>query len=244
MKILVCVVTYNCAPILPWFLRHYGAFADTIWAWDDKSDDGTAELLKAHPKVFFEEWKLESGINEDVFLKFAYDTYPEACPYFDWVMWVDPDEFIYAPKVRSILTGVPHECQLILTSGFNMMGEGLPKDDGRQIWEVMPMGVHSSVYSKPVVFRPCCKIRWNRGKHQTEGVTLNYSIPLLKLLHYRYLGREYTKAGNAKNYARCGLANGDKGAAWSCAPDYTGPHSPDWAEAMKPIAHNVIKDPL
>jgi len=244
MKILVCVITYNCAGIMPWFLRHYESFADTIWAWDDKSDDGTAELLKAHPKVFLKDWAFESGINEDVFLKFTYDTYPEAAGYFDWVIWVDPDEFIYAPNVRSVLNGVPHECELVLTNGFNMIGDGLPKDNGQQIWKLLTQGVHSQVYSKPVVFRPECKIRWVRGKHSTEGVTLRHTAkPLLKLLHYRYLGGQYTAAGNAKNYARCGLTNGDKGAAWTCHPDFKGPHSAEWAEAMKHHAYDVINTP-
>jgi hypothetical protein len=68
--------------------------------------------------------------------------------------------------------------------------------------------------------------------------------PKLKLLHYRYLGYEYTRMKNAKNYERCGLKNGDKGAAWSCAPGYNGEHSPIWAKKAIQNAINVVDAPI
>jgi len=36
------------APVL---LRHYETVAERIFVWDDQSDDGTTEMLKAHPLV-------------------------------------------------------------------------------------------------------------------------------------------------------------------------------------------------
>jgi hypothetical protein len=135
--------------------------------------------------------------------------------------------------------------EVIKPDGYNMTGNGLPKDDGRQIWEIAPMGVAAPVYSKPVVFQPHIKINWIRGKHALENCkpVVNETTPL-KLLHYRYMGADYTRAKNAKNYARCGLLSGDKGAAWSCSPGYDGPdkeHSPQWAEFAKTKAFNVIE---
>jgi hypothetical protein len=65
----------------------------------------------------------------------------------------------------------------------------------------------------------------------------------MKLLHARYFGADYTRSKNAKNYARCGLLSGDKGAAWSCSPGYDGAdkeHSPQWAEFARTVAFNVV----
>jgi len=243
MKILVFVITYNCADVMPFFLRHYGVFADEISAFDAYSTDGTREQLSAHPKVILRNWENDTGIDEDRFLAHWQEWYPKARGAFDWVMIIDPDEFIYAPD------GVPFRLKLAKdngievcqTSGFNMVGDGLPKDDGRQIWEIHPMGVRAPVYSKPVVFQPLIKINWVRGKHALEDCNPKLSIaPVFKLLHYRYMGAAYTAAKNAKNYARCGLQSGDKGAAWSCAPGYTGEHSAPWAESAKAKAINVL----
>lgn len=245
MRILIFVITHNCADVLPFFLRHYSTFADEISAWDDKSTDGTRELLRANPKVFLREWQHDTGIDEDLFLSHWQHWYPQAAGHFDWVMIPDPDEILYAPDVRETLWQAKAAgIEVVRSAGYNMVGDGLPVDDGRQIYDINPMGVSAPVYSKPVVFQPHIKINWVRGKHNIENCfpVMSQDLPL-KLLHYRYLGADYTRAKNAKNYARCGLLSGDKGAAWSCSESYDGAdkeHSPTWAEEAKKKAINVL----
>jgi hypothetical protein len=246
MKILVFVLTFNCRDVLPFFLRHYETFATEISAFDDHSDDGTRELLKAHPKVILRDWNKESGINEDLFLAHWQEWYPKAAYKFDWVMIPDSDEFLYSPDMLGTLALAKSVgLQVIKPRGFNLVGDGFPKDDGHsQIYELNPMGVEAPVYGKPVIFDPRIKINWNRGKHALEHCNpVVGSETGMKLLHARYFGADYTRAKNAKNYARCGLLSGDKGAAWSCSPGYDGPdkeHSPQWAEFAKTKAVNVM----
>lgn len=239
MKIIVFSVCYNESDILPFYLRHYSSFADEISVFDDHSDDGGAALLRTCPKVVFREWPYRNGIDEDQFLNFAYEWYPKAHPSFDWAIWCDIDEFVFHPNIRQALEqAMADGYEAIKPDGFNMMHEGLPKDDGRQIWEICNAGVVAPVYSKPIIFRPNCGIRWNRGKHDVEG--FNGKIlhdSAFKLLHYRYLGYDYTKARNARNYAR---VPGDKGAAWSCRPDYHGEHSPEWAAEALTLAQRIL----
>jgi len=246
MKIIVFVITYNCADVLPFFLRHYSSFADEISAFDDYSTDDTRSLLLANPKVILRDWPYRTGIDEDAFLAHWQEWYPKASGRFDWVMIPDSDEILYAPDIRRLLSDQQAlGYDVIQTQGWNMTGDGLPKDDGRQIWQISPMGVPAPVYSKPVVFRPHIKINWNRGKHALENCNPEVTPrPMIKLLHYRYMGFEYTKAKNAKNYARCGLQSGDKAAAWTCAPNYTGEHSAKWSEKAKQLAVNAVKAPL
>lgn len=257
MRIWIFTICHNEIEIAPWFLRHYAQFADRILVWDDASTDGTRELLKAHPAVTLYDWPYASGLFEDKNLHHAYDVYPHAHGQADWCMWVDMDEFIYHPRMREILwtnanrpesLGFPAMLDVINTQGFNMLGNGLPVNgyEHKQIWEHNPIGVRAPNYSKPVVFSPTAKIRWMRGKHQLEGVTpFGFNVPAqLKLLHYRYLGAEYTRRKNAKNYERCGGSTGDRAAAWTCAPDYDGPDkegSPQWAEWAKSVAFNVLE---
>lgn len=245
MRIIVFVITHNCADVLPFFLRHYETFADEISAWDDRSTDGTREMLASTPKVILREWPHRTGIDEDLFLAHWQEWYPKARGAFDWLMIVDPDEFIHAPSIRTLLnTAKSTGIEVIRPTGYNMVGDGIPHDDGRQIYEISPMGVDAPVYSKPVIFQPNIIIRWIRGKHDIEDCNpVMKPLKFFKLLHYRYMGADYTRAKNAKNYGRCGLLNGDKGAAWSCSPGYDGPdkeHSPQWAEEAKKRAFNVL----
>lgn len=250
-KIWVFSVTHNSAPMTRWWLRHYEKFADKILVWDDHSTDGTREILRAHPKVEMKDWPHGNGIDENQFLAFAHEIYPTAAGKAQWVMWADSDEFIMSTQFswEEIFTSCEN-CDVIQTLGFNMVGDGtgLPswKQSGdAQIYDLIRPGVFAPIYSKPVVFRPEVRIRWNRGKHTLEDCTPRLSHkPLLKLLHFRYLGADYTRERNAKNYARLGLEDGDKGAGWTCAPGYDGwekEGSPTWATRAVKESFDVIR---
>lgn len=247
MKIWVFAVCHNEAPILPFWLRHYGAFADRMLIFDDGSDDFGMDIIRAQPKATLERWPHADGMDEENFLKFARNTYPIARGRADWVIWCDMDEFVYHPDWAGLLASrIVIDQPIIYSAGFNMTNldfDGLPKDDGRQLWEMLPMGARAPVYSKQIMFRPEVDMQWIRGKQWVEG---NYDPilrppALVKLLHYRHLGPEYTRARNARNLDRCK----DKGVAWTCAPEYTGEGSPEWAEhVLRKAAFNVIDAPL
>lgn len=242
MKVIIFNICWNQAHILPWFLRHYETFADEICVFDEHSDDGSRELLKAHPKVVLRDWPYQSGIEEDLFLQFSYEWLPRAHPAYDWAMWVDTDEFLYHPDMLGVLAeGLRRRIDVIQPWGYNMMHEGLPPDDGRQLWQIARKGVHAPLYNKAVIVRPNAPVRWTRGKHQLEGGPLNvWDDSGVKLLHYRYLGYDYTKKRNEMNLARCGLYTKDKAAAWSCQPDYRGEGSADWAKYAQRLAWEVV----
>ena len=246
MKVIIFTLTHNSAEVLPFFLRHYSTFADEISVFDDMSTDGTRELLKAHPKVILRDWPHRTGIDEDLFLAHWQEWYPKARGAFDWVMIPDSDEFLYSPDmIGTLALAKSVGIQVIKPRGYNLVGDGFPKDDGHsQIYELNPMGVKAPVYAKPVIFQPDIRINWIRGKHDLENCDPVVGRETgMKLLHARYFGADYTRAKNAKNYARCGLLSGDKGAAWSCSPGYDGAdkeHSPQWAEFAKTKAFNVL----
>lgn len=231
--------------ILPFFIRHYSAFSDQIHLFDDGSDDGSAELATAHPKVTVH--PISGGLDEAALLELAHESYPMARGKADWCMWPDIDEFVYHPRISTCLQCYDSMgCDMVRPAGFNLVGRGLPTDDGvRQIWELLRTGVPAPVYSKPIVFKPDAEIQWGTGKHSVHRAPLtinpwgNLYVPdswRLRLLHYRYLGREYTHSRNARQFER----STNKQIAWSCAPDYTGEHGPDWADRMISSGYDVV----
>lgn len=243
MKIWTMSICFNEARIVPFWLRHYEKFCDQMHVWDDHSTDGTRELLAAHPKVVLHDWEQDNGIDDQKFIEFAHATYPMARGHADWVIWCDMDEIVYHRNIAQVLFDA-NKFEVLRTDGYNMMAEGLPEDDGRQIWELCPFGVHAPVYGKPIVFKPTAKIVWNRGKHDFEHKLCRPKQDptlKLKLLHYRYMGFAYTKFKNDRNYERCGLKTGDKGPAWTCHPSYTGEHSAQWAAVERVKAFNVLE---
>lgn len=244
MNIAVLTMTFDCVEVVPFFLRHYETFAGKIIVWDDSSKDGTRELLSNHPLVDLRDWTKESGIHEDVFLQHWQEEYPELRDSFDWVMIPDSDEFLLPMPGRTMRETLNHAelWDVIPAIGFNLVGPCFPKDDGRQIYEINPMGVHAPTYNKPICFKPWADIKWTRGRHKLENCSPWIAPTMLKLLHARYFGRDYTRKRNAKNYERLG---DDKGAGWTCAPDYDGfdhqhEGSPEWSEFARTVAFNVV----
>lgn len=244
MRAIVFTICYNQADILPWFLRHYSSFVDEICVFDEASDDGSRDIVNDCPKAFLLDWPHKSGIDEDLFLQFAYEKYPLANGKYDWVLWVDTDEFVFHPDPEGMFCEADRRgMEVIQPWGINMMSEGLPKDDGQQLYNVCRKGVFAPLYSKPVVFRPHIHIRWSRGKHHLEKECQDLRVWFdsgAKLLHYRYLGYQYTKERNARNLERCGLYTGDKAAAWSCQPEYKGEGSPEWARYAQKLSVEVV----
>lgn len=242
MTIWCYSVVRNSEELMPFFLRHYSSFCERIFIWDDKSEDGTYQIAEEHPKVTIEPWPHSTGLDDMLFLEFAYQQYPKACGHADWVIWVDSDEFIYSKNLPYALEWIGKKgFNVVRPYAFNMVGPEFPKDDGRQIWEIWPWGVPAPVYSKPCIFKPCSKIRWSAGKHRLEKIHQKMAVGLgCKLLHYRYMGFDYTKQKNERNYARC---PGDKAAAWTCGPGHKGEHSAEWAKALSDTRIDVVNAP-
>jgi len=238
-KVWVFSILKNEAEIIPFWLRHYRTFASNITVWDDSSDDGSVELLEAGG-VEVIEWPLAPGLNDAAMLEWSRTAYRRALSNAEWVMWVDIDEFIWSEDLAAVLSDPQYQKSgIIKPNGFNMTGDGVPKDDGAsQIYHLNPMGVLAPVYSKPVVFQPHIEMNWVRGRHSLEHQKEPEIESRIKLLHYRYLGYEYTAKRNARNYMRVGE---NKSCAWSCDPTWKGEHSPEWAEFAKTKAFNVFK---
>lgn len=234
MKLRIVSVCYNEREMLPFFLRHYEQFADEIILYDDNSDDGSRVIACCCDKVTIKDWPFPSGLVDDHMMSLWQSALADAKrDGFDWIAFPDIDEILWHQQgLRTAITRADERgFEVIASEGWNMVGDGLPMDDGeRQVWQLLQSGVRSPVYSKPIIAKVGIEVNWNRGRHALENCSPKLSPPMVKLLHYRYLGYGYTARRNARNYARVGA---DKGCAWSCAPNYRGEHSAKWAEEAK-----------
>jgi glycosyltransferase involved in cell wall biosynthesis len=193
MIIHVYAVCWNEEVILPYFLRHYGAFADKIFIFDNESSDRSPEIIDACPKATRIPIKTGGTCSEGS-QRECKMRYIESRGVADWAILVDLDEFIYHPDILGMLDHYRRWWVTIPSvSGFEMISQETPTGDG-QLVEYVKTGVPSVGYSKRVVLSPGIDIEFSPGCHQTKvlnGWDGQSEPPELKLLHYRFLGREF-----------------------------------------------------
>lgn len=194
MRISVCIITKDEAEMLKWALRHYSSFADEIVVYDNQSTDGTQDAIKACAKARREPYDTCGVLRDDVHLKIKNDFAPDA----DWRIIVDTDELLWHPAgVRRYLERcTPMGVTLPHTTGWNMIGDGWPQDDGTtQLWELVRDGVPCNhFYAKKCVVKRDVAIQYSVGCHgcQPKGLVVYSPTIELKVLHYKWLNPQWT----------------------------------------------------
>lgn len=240
MKITVFTISYNEGYMMPFFLRHYSAFADKIVVWDEHSTDGTREAVKACKRAELRDWPYK-GLDDESFRFVQSHWYRDSDS--DWVMWPDVDELLVHSDWRTSLWA-SKQCGInaITTPGFNMVPDAPPVDDGRsQFYDLCNLGIPSENYTKTIIFSPRLKIDFDYGRHKicrAEGLRAHQ---FGKLLHCHFLGLDYLTARNQRNYDRAL----DKRFAWNYAPKHnkaTQPGTPEWFKWVVASGQRVSVD--
>jgi glycosyltransferase involved in cell wall biosynthesis len=226
---------------MPYFLRHYQSFADAVIIYDDASDDGTQDIVQSAGAQLRQcPW---SGLDDVYAVTFANQQYREARGVADWVIWVDGDEFLYHNDIKGHLQALrASSVTLPVVQGYCMFAAGAPVGNG-QIYEEYRSGVPDERYSKPVILNPSIEMQWGPGKHEfiSPGLRECEQPDPLKLLHYRWFGRELYMQRNQKNVSTLAERNRAYGLGQEVySPSYRGHHSLEWYESHRAEAVDVI----
>ena len=218
MRIRLYTVCWNEARMLPYFLRHYEQFCDSIVVYDHKSDDGSAEILDAHPLCERRSLSNAKGLDDGVLLDIKCHVWKECRDRFDWVICCDVDEFLYHPD----LPGYSQDClnrgvSIPAPTGWQMVSDDFPSSAG-QLYDHVMTGFEDSFYNKRIVFNPTLvqEINYSPGCHAAhpQGVVCEDADPDLKMLHFKYLGLEYLKSRYAELAAQLSDFNRAHGFGW------------------------------
>lgn len=182
--------------MLPYFLRHYTRFAD-VFIIDDHSTDNTRQIAQDAPRTTLLDYKYKSPFTEKDHSKAFIEAYKEHSKDADWVICVDCDEFIYTEDVLGSLVG---KSGILKPEGYMMISEASPTGDG-QIYDEIKTGIRMRQYDKPVIVQPHVELEFGDGRHSVVSDTPIMRADM-KLLHYKYLGRDYYQKRSEEVYPR------------------------------------------
>ncbi len=201
IRVVVYTVCHNEQALAPWFAMHY-TWAERIVFYDDSSTDQTRERLREFHNVEVRSFD-SGGVLDNGLLVEIKDHCWKECrgTGVDFVIVVDADEFVWAPRFSDHLAQLKEdEITLLRPTGYDMISEQMPRSDGT-LTEQVRSGVLNSDYSKPAVFDPnrIKEIAFTPGCHncQATGLVRERVTDEVKLLHYRFLSPEFYLARNA-----------------------------------------------
>jgi glycosyltransferase involved in cell wall biosynthesis len=112
----------------------------------------------------------------------------------DWVIVCDCDEYLYHPELIDKLQEYKDAgITMPKIDGHDMYSETFPEYDGELLTEKVKIG--SGTYApmcKNIIFNPMLDITYQPGAHSNQTPNAIFSNKAeLKLLHYKFLGKEY-----------------------------------------------------
>lgn len=180
---------HNEATILPYFMRHYSQFADVIF-YESDSTDGSPQIAKRlGAKVI--PLPTNNEVNDSVFTGMKNNCWKNSKA--DWVIVCDTDEFVYHPKLLSILKKTPYT--IFYPKEWRMYSFDFPTTK-KQIYEEVRFGVPGKFgFNKMNLFKPkeIKEMNYTAGCHTSNpqgNVRLCPDTDIVTL-HFHSVGIEY-----------------------------------------------------
>lgn len=175
---------WNEARLLPFFLAHYGPACRRIVALDDGSDDGTLEILAAHPKVEIRHMPEERDSWVLASTRWWNQVWQESRD-ADWVGIVVTDEIVGPDLPSSLARHKAAGHTVLKPRGFDMVSEACDPAAATR-------GVFNQLFSKPCLFRPdkITGVHLEPGNHvgRFEGEVVLCEPDDLVFRHYHHRG--------------------------------------------------------
>jgi hypothetical protein len=216
MKIHAHILAWNEEKILPFTLDYYSTICEKIFIYDNMSTDSSDEIYKKYPKVEVIKWESGDKFNDlkNVEIKNNFYKKYSRNEKVDWVIVCDCDEILYHPNLTEKLLEYKNSgINVPLVCGHDMVSESFPNHDGTLITELIKIG--SERYEpmcKNIIFNPILDVSYGFGAHSFFANNSVFSEKEeLKLLHYKFLSKDYVKSlyiNRAKRLSEFNLKNG------------------------------------
>jgi len=200
------LLCYNEERMIIHTLNYYSKFCEKITIYDNFSTDNSLDLIEANfPNVEIKTFDTNGEHREDIMMEIRNNCWKNSTA--DYVIVCDMDEFLYAENLFEKLHHIKTQNIAIpVIIGYNMISDNFPTDYRTDITEQIKVGCRDRMFDKNIIFSPKSvkEINYGPGSHQCFPSFKKHphvdNLCELKLLHYKYLNKEYI-AKRHINYA-------------------------------------------
>jgi glycosyltransferase involved in cell wall biosynthesis len=184
MKIEAYIIVWNEVDTIQFTINHYKSFCDKITFYDNYSDDGTLEVIKANDCEVVH-FGTVGKLEDKEYIKVKNNCWKNSNA--DWVIVCDSDEIVFHNDLINVLEREKTNGNTVFrTNGVDMFSKIMPVESFNEI----TMGIKSENYSKIACFSPNIRsINYVFGCHVADPVgNVRYCSEKLSLHHYRNIG--------------------------------------------------------
>ena len=198
LNIELYLLCFNESRMIRHTLNYYSQFCSKITIFDNDSTDDSVKIAKSfdHP---IEIKRLDTGKEhrEDILRHTRNNCWKESTS--DYVIVCDMDEFLYHENlIDQLIKAKNKKVALPVVLGYNMISDTFPNNYQGLITDQVKLGIRSKRFDKQIIFDPAQvkEINFRPGSHlcfpefYTKSTVIDELIEL-KLLHYKYLDRDY-----------------------------------------------------
>jgi glycosyltransferase involved in cell wall biosynthesis len=216
MRVHLYALCWNDARMLGFFFRHYDPFVTRYTIFDDCSDDGSLEILRAHPRVEVRPVPEHlRPIGAGTAAKLWNNCWKESRGDADWVIVGEIDEHLDHPDIVGYLGACSAEgVTAIPALGFQMISRQFPNPDER-LCTTLTFGYPRSGMSKLSIFNPDAieEINYDVGRHRAAPTGRVFTTRRDEVLnrHHKYIDVDYVRGRHRALGARLSREEIEKG---------------------------------
>lgn len=197
MKIHSYIIAWNEERILPFVLDYHSKISEKIFVYDNMSTDSSDEIYQKYDKVTVIKWNSSEEFNDSLNAQIKSNCYKKFSrgQNVDWVIVSDCDELLYHPNLIEKLSEYKKlGIDIPNIDGRNIVSDKFPEYDGRLITDILKVGSPETYnpMCKNIIFNPEKDVSFGMGAHASFCENCKRSSDTeLKLLHYKFLDKEY-----------------------------------------------------
>lgn len=196
MIIELYLLCFNEEKMILHTLNYYSKICNKIIIIDNQSTDNSIRLASQYENIEFRYLDSGNEFIEDKLTESKNNCWKGSTA--DYVIVCDMDEFLYDEQLlQKLLMAKKQKIIMPTVFGYNMMSDHFPTNYESLITEQVKYGFRSERFDKQIIFDPkkIKEINYRPGAHLCQPLFYEDSFETskieLKLLHYKYLGKDY-----------------------------------------------------